>query len=122
MQWAQISHGNGFLELDDHTQGDFENLLTIDLPNLHLFLFISTPWLCLLLLSTGPIPKSPDYFFLSSIQSAYSPEALPALVSIHTYNQPTHTLVCKLVAKKIHSVIGPLDKEFWITWTLLDDP
>ena len=47
---------------------------------------------------------------------------LSILASTYTYDQPTHTLVYNPVAKKIHSVIGPLDEEFRITRTLPDGP
>ena len=124
MQWASIGHGNGFSELDDlsHIRRDFKNLLTTNPLNLHSTLFISSLYLHLLLLSTAPLLKSLDYPFLSSTQSACSPETLSILASTYTYDLPTHTLVYKLVAKKICPVIGPLDEEFQITQTLLDDP
>ena len=124
MQRAPISCGNGFLELNDlsHIWGDFENLLTTNPLNLRSPLFISSPYLHLPPLSTGPFLKSPNYPFLSSTQSAYSLEVLSILASTYTYDQPTHTLVYKPVAKEICPVIGSLDKEFRITQTLLDDP
>ena len=124
MQWAPIGHGNEFLELDDlsHIRRDFKNLLTTNLLNLHSPLFISSPYLHLPPLSIGPLLKSLDYSFLSSTQSACSPEVLSILASTYIYDLPTHILVYKPVARKICPVIGPLDKEFQITWTLPDDP
>ena len=73
-------------------------------------------------LSIGPIPPSVDYSFTFSIQSIFNPDALSVLASVYSYDISLHTLAYKPVAKKVHAILAPLDEEFCITQSLLDDP
>ena len=66
-------------------------------------------------------PPSVDYSFASSIQSILNLDALLALASVYSYDTSLHTLAYKPVAKKIHAILAPLDKEFHITQSLLDN-
>ena len=72
-------------------------------------------------LSIGPIPPSADYLFTSSIQSVLNLDTLSVLASVYSYDTSLRTLVYKPVAKKVHAVLAPLDEEFHITQSLLDD-
>ena len=63
-----------------------------------------------------------DYSFISSTQSVFNPDALLALASVYSYDTSLHILAYKLVAKKVYAVLAPLDEEFHITQSLLDDP
>ena len=44
------------------------------------------------------------------------------LASVYSYDTSLHTLAYKPVAKKVHAILAPLDEEFHITQSLLDDP
>ena len=82
---------------------------------------ISSSVLHLPSLSIGPILPSTDYSFTSSIQSILNLDALSALASVYSYDTSLHTLAYKPVAKKVRAVLAPLDEEFRITQSLLDD-
>ena len=69
----------------------------------------------------GPIPPSADYLFTSSSQSVLNLDALLALASVYSYDTSLHTLAYKPAAKKVCAVLAPLDEEFCITRSLLDD-
>ena len=62
-----------------------------------------------------------DYLFTSSIQSVFNLDALFVLASVYSYDTSLHALAYKPVAKKVCAVLAPLDKEFHITQSLLDD-
>ena len=72
-------------------------------------------------LSIGPIPPSADYLFTSSIQSILNPDTLLVLASVYSYDTSLHALAYKPVAKKVCAILAPLDKEFHITQSLLED-
>ena len=63
-----------------------------------------------------------DYLFTSSSQSILNPDTLSALASVYSYDTSLHTLAYKPVAKKVCAILAPLDEEFCITQSLLDDP
>ena len=63
-----------------------------------------------------------DYSFTSSIQSVLNLDALSVLASVYSYDTSLHALAYKPVAKKVHAILAPLDKEFRITQSLPDDP
>ena len=83
---------------------------------------VSSSVLCLPSLSIGPILPSADYLFTSSIQSVLNLDTLSALASVYSYDTSLHALAYKPVAKKVLAVLAPLDEEFRITRSLLDDP
>jgi len=115
-------------------RGDFNclSVLSAPLPN-NLFSSVSPTWptssfpvsstyMHLPPLSIGWIPRLPDYEFLSSTQSTLNTDALDAVASAYTYNYTTRVLAYKPVARKVRSVLAPVDEEFQVTWSLPDDP
>ena len=51
---------------------------------------------------------------LSGVQSALNPATLLALQSVYFFDPALHSLVYKLVAKKVQSVTAPLEEEYCI--------
>ena len=108
---------NGWGDSGNNSIPPISNLI----PSVSSFI-ISSSVLCLPSLSIGPIPPSVDYSFTSSIQSILNPDALSVLASVYSYDTSLHALAYKPVAKKVHAILAPLDKEFRITQSLPDDP
>ena len=120
MQQPPIHHWNGFLDLNDsytiqreiHVQlfSCFSNL-----PSNHSSYLQSISHF-------DSASHSPDYNFLSSMQSALNLHTISAFFNVYTYNSISHMLAYKPVAKKVWSVVALMDEEYHITHLLPDNP
>ena len=97
------------------------HLCSCSLLSLSCLYLLSSSYFHLPPLSIGPLPPSEDYTFLSSMQSIFSKDTLTALAPVYSYDTSLHVLAYKPVAKKVHSVVTPVD-ELHITYSLLDNP
>ena len=62
------------------------------------------------------------YPFLSSTQSVLSPSHISALLNTYSFDFTSHSLTYKPIAKKVRSVLAPLEEEYHVLRRLPDDP
>ena len=132
VQQSPICCWNGFLDFNNppYGWGESDRLSTVSTHNLSFLCYspsvassflIASHYTHLPLLSIGLILPSLDYAFLSSTQSVFNLDTIHAISFVYSYDTSSHALAYKPVAKKVHSVITPVDEEFYITQTLLDN-
>ncbi|KIK90978.1 hypothetical protein PAXRUDRAFT_150628 [Paxillus rubicundulus Ve08.2h10] len=72
--------------------------------------------------SVSTRPRAPSYEFLSSTATVLSPIIWKAITSIYTQGPTARIMAYKPVAKKIHSILAPIEEQFCIVRRLPDDP
>ena len=76
----------------------------------------------LLALNLSHYAPSSAYPFLSSTQLVLSPSQVSTLLNTYSFDFTSHSLTYKPIAKKVRSVLAPLEEEYHVLRRLPDDP